>query len=324
VDNASRRWDPAPRPVHGRLSTKGSRRRRWSRPNPVQILLTLGGIAGAILSIAGVVALVTPDEEPSPRGSFESVSADPGQGLAEFSARQETAAVHPVSHVVSRPAQLTQSTEPADPGVMPEVPPETTPTEPTPTEPLPTPPVELQTDQQLLAELEQRLPTETLPGDWEVGDIEGGSNLLISKEECEQSFSWVQGGCEAADADSAVVAAEELVRVFRATRTRSVAASGKTEPVGAAVNFNLTLENLKDRTVEVRWSMYRVGAGSPLPRDWLVNRRVFRERIERSSQTVSSQFWVPLPREPGSYFVRLSAWDGDNRLDYEDSAPPFR
>jgi len=128
------------------------------------------------------------------------------------------------------------------------------------------------------------------------------------------------GGVQA----DAVVAANDLARVFQATRMKPVPASGETEPVGAAVNFNLSLKNLKGRTVEVRWSMYRIGSGSPLPEDWLVNRRVSTQLVEGSMQTVSNQFWVPLPHRPGPFFVRISAWDGANRLDFEDSKPPFR
>jgi hypothetical protein len=267
--------------------------------------------------------LVSPDESLSARGSFEAVTADPGQGLTEFAVRQEGARAcgpRPPARVVSY--VLAQS--PTEPDTAPET--ETTPTEPTPTEPTPTDPTDPE-DPPVQQELENELPPETLPPEWELETDEGEPQLLIPRADCEQSFSWVEQGCSGAGAgqsDKAVVAGKQLVRVLSATRTRPLDAPGKTEPVGVALNFNLTLENLKGRTVTVRWSMYRLGAGAPLPHDWLVNRRIFMERLERSSQTVSRQFWVPLPRRQGQYFVRLSAWDADKRLDFEDTKPPFR
>src|SRR6058998_3485769 len=66
-------------------------RRKW--PNPIQLLITVGALAGAILSIAGVIALFNHGESPSARGKFESVTADPSQGLTEFSSRLQTASL---------------------------------------------------------------------------------------------------------------------------------------------------------------------------------------------------------------------------------------
>jgi hypothetical protein len=310
-----------------------------------------------------VIALLTPNESPSPRGKFESVTADPGQGLSEFKAHLQTASLErggsAAAPVVSTgtvrvlpAAQLAQSpadtsgpestgTQPAPETTTPEstgtetTPTETTPTETTPTEPAPPRPPHIES-RQLSDELQHRLSPDRLPRDWHYRTLKGQPGVEVPKKDCERILSSLgdarssapeqcpQGEPSPTSPTYAVVAARELLRVFRATRTHSVAASGKTEPVGAAVNFNLTLDNLKGRTIIVRWSMYELGAGSPLPHDWLVNRRIYRERVDRSSQTVSRQFWVPLPRRKGPYFVRLTAWEGDNRLDYHDSKPPFR
>jgi hypothetical protein len=113
------------------------------------------------------------------------------------------------------------------------------------------------------------------------------------------------------------------LRVFEQVRREPVS-GGAREPVGVAVDFDLTLDNLKGRNVEVHWSMYRTGAGSPLESRWAQNRTVFSGRVDGSKQTVSRQFWVPLPPRHGHYFLQLSAWDGRTRLDYSNSKPPFR
>jgi hypothetical protein len=312
----------------------------------MRLLLGLGAAAGAILSIAGVVGLLSPKEPPSPRGTFESVTADPGQGITEFSARLKTAsmdtgrvdavpAVYAATARVVRAAQLASdpaepgSTAPSGPdstgsGTTPEATPESTDPQTTPSEP--PPPTATENEQQ---QQPDGLENQALPGSFKpvVQRPPGGAapapGYAIPKEDCEQVMSWAVNCPSAKATHDPVVAATNLVRVFRNTRTQPVPEAGKTEPVGAAVNFNLTLENLEGRNVVVRWSMYRVGAGSPLPHNWLVNRRVYREHVDRSSETVSKEFWVPLPRRRGPYFVRLSAWDGNNRLDYEDSKPAF-
>jgi hypothetical protein len=343
-----------------RAANDGSGSRNW--PNPIQLLLGVGGIAAAILSIAGVISLLTPNEPPSPRGSFESVTADQGQGFREFVSRLETASLpgtgtggRSAAYLASVPlldsAQVAQSPNgTVDPGSTDTetLPPDTTDTETPPTDttdtdtpstdttdtdtPSTDTPIDTE-DGQVLDDLQSSLPPEQLPPNWRYKDTNGDTGLLLPRKDRDEAMSWLDPSSSApgSSGDSGdrksgevVVAAKELLRVFRVTRRQPVSGSDKTEPVGAAVNFNLSLENLKGQAVVVRWSMYRAGAGSALPHDWLVNRRIFVEEIERSKHTVSKQFWVPLPRRPGPYFVRLSAWDGAERLDYQDSRPLFR
>jgi hypothetical protein len=329
----------------------------------MQLVLGLGGIAAAILSIAGVISLLTPNESPSPRGNFESVTADQAQGFREFLSRLETAALsgrgtggRPATHFASvrmlEPAEVAQSPngtggpESTDGDSLPT---DTTPTDSPPTDSPPTdsPPTDSPPSDTapstppntggvpLLENLQNALPPEQLPRDWEYKGADADTVLVLPKKDCDEAMSWLDadpssssprhcGDTGDGESGDVAVAARELLRVFRVTRRQPVAGSDKSEPVGAAVNFNLTLANLKGQTVVVRWSMYQAGAGSPLPHDWLVNRRIFAADIEKSRQTVSKQFWVPLPRRPGPYFVRLSAWDADERLDYEDSRPLFR
>jgi hypothetical protein len=133
-----------------------SPRRKW--PNPMRLLLGLGSAAGAILSIAGVVGLLSPKEPPSPRGPFESVTADPGQGITEFSARLKTAsmdtgrvdAVPAVYAATARVVRAAFASDPAEPGstapsgpdstgsgTTPEATPESTRPQTTPSEPPP-------------------------------------------------------------------------------------------------------------------------------------------------------------------------------------------
>jgi uncharacterized low-complexity protein len=373
----------------GKASSPGEgdpSRRKW--PNPIPIVISIGAIAGAILSIAGVIALVTPDDAPSPRGNFEAVTADTGQGLTEFAVRQTNASLdgaNPTSQQAAasaRPVQFAQvALSPAAPAAEEQTAEgqaaegqaaegqaaegqategqategqategqatEGQATEGQTTEGQTTD--EQTTDEQTTDEqttdeqttdeettdgettvertetaLREQLPENELPDSWEYKRLDGRAVMRVRKKDCSASFSSVGGACYPVgdgETGNAVVDARKLLRVIDATRKRPDPETGTSEPVGAAVNFNLTLENLEGRDVVVRWSMYRRGAGSPLPRDYLVNRRGFEANIDSSPKTVSGLFWVPLPPRRGPYFVRVTAWDGDTRLDYEDSKP---
>ena len=129
-------------------------------------------------------------------------------------------------------------------------------------------------------------------------------------------------GAAAVDAltgDGAVAKAKALLKVLNNTRARSLP-SGATEPLGVTLDFDLELEGFKGRRVEVRWSLYDAGAGERVPRDWLSNRRALAVRPEAAFDRPSAEFWVPLPKERGPFFVRLSVYDDQGRrLAYADS-----
>ena len=56
-----------------------------------------------------------------------------------------------------------------------------------------------------------------------------------------------------------------------------------------------------------------------MPREWLVNRRALVARPEVASDRASGDFWVPLPRRRGPYFVRLGVYDEGTRLTFADT-----
>ena len=116
-----------------------------------------------------------------------------------------------------------------------------------------------------------------------------------------------------------VAYAKALLKVLKNTRAVSLP-SGATEPLGVTLSFDLELEGFKGRSVDVRWSLYDAGARERVPRDWLSNRRALAMRPEAAFDRPSAEFWVPLPKQRGPYFVRLSAYDDQGkRLDSADS-----
>jgi hypothetical protein len=116
-----------------------------------------------------------------------------------------------------------------------------------------------------------------------------------------------------------VAYAKALLKVLKNTRAVSLP-SGATEPLGVTLSFDLELEGFKGRSVDVRWSLYDAGARERVPRDWLSNRRALAVRPEAAFDRPSAEFWVPLPKQRGPYFVRLSTYDDQGkRLAYADS-----
>jgi hypothetical protein len=124
---------------------------------------------------------------------------------------------------------------------------------------------------------------------------------------------------EDAGGDGAVANAKALLAVLENTRSRPVS-SGGTEPMGVTLSFDLELEGFSGKKAEVRWSLYDAGARKRVPRDWLVNRRALALRPEAAFDRESSEFWVPLPKRKGPFFVRLTVYDEEGeRLTFADS-----
>jgi hypothetical protein len=95
-----------------------------------------------------------------------------------------------------------------------------------------------------------------------------------------------------------------ILSVLRSTRTGS---GKRREPLGVAVSFDLTLQGFNGRKVEVRWSLYR-GDGR-VAKPWLKDHPILSLKGEADSDTASPEFWVPLPKKPGRYSVRIEVFD---------------
>jgi hypothetical protein len=91
--------------------------------------------------------------------------------------------------------------------------------------------------------------------------------------------------------------------------------------VGVMVTFNISLTGFDDDRTDVRWSLYSAGAGSVVPRAWLRSQLALSLRGTADDDGGSFDFWVPLPRKPGPYFVRLGVYDDNTRLDYANTGP---
>ncbi|MDQ3452984.1 MAG: hypothetical protein M3493_09875 [Actinomycetota bacterium] len=109
------------------------------------------------------------------------------------------------------------------------------------------------------------------------------------------------------------VAARRLVGVLRNTRAVQTQ-HGKRDPLGVVIDANLLLEGLRDRQLEVSWSIWSRGGRSRLYGKWLRKVSAYHVTAESDSDSAALNFWVPLPKKPGEYVVRLVLSDGDTAL----------
>ncbi|MGH2741334.1 MAG: hypothetical protein ACRDN8_02380, partial [Thermoleophilaceae bacterium] len=290
-------------------------------------------VAAAIAAIVGLVTLLWPDPDPEPAkrdARFDKVAIGALVSLEEFSSRQEFGDATPPSRQASLRlvasatgaggGAVAQATDESQPEPEPEAQPETTPQTETSTSPDELPP-EQEDGQELgaaLGEVDEKLPEEKLPQTCSYKTIGGEAKVVCGAPQALQFLA--PADVEDAGDDQAAANAQDLLKVLRATRSRRVG-SGKSEPVGVTVNFDLTLEGYKGKEIDVRWSLFDAGGNSRVPRDWLVNRRALVARPEVQSDSAEGEFWIPLPQRSGPYFVRVVAFDDRQRLASEDSKP---
>jgi hypothetical protein len=313
------------------------------------IVLRAGAVAGALASIVGLGALLWPDSPGRLAASLENVEADVNVGLAEFSARQRTAEAGTAVEITRPPGgarpytvlagvqserDLAQQPEPEG---APESPPAEAPPEATsPAEPEVDPQAQPETgvepemetgaqrqldelsEAQVVDEVEEKLPSEKLPPgcEYELAGGDGAAELQCAHVQALRFLA--PGDVDEESSGQATVAAKDLLKVLRGTRVRPLS-GGTSEPLGATLNFDLSLEGYEGKRVEVRWSLYNARADVRVPRDWLVNRRALVAEPDAPSERASNDFWVPLPRQRGPFFVRLTAYDGGTRIARADS-----
>jgi hypothetical protein len=111
---------------------------------------------------------------------------------------------------------------------------------------------------------------------------------------------------------SAPEVAESLTQVLEQTKTVEKG-SGTKEPIGATVNYRISLTGFNGREVDVRWELHRPG-GPTLPHKWLKNQRAAVLEGEAERDSASPYFWIPLPAARGPFFVRLRVLDEDGEV----------
>jgi hypothetical protein len=103
--------------------------------------------------------------------------------------------------------------------------------------------------------------------------------------------------------------ARQLIRVFKGTRTQaSLDHPGKRELVGVMVDFDISMTGFRNKTIDVRWSLF--GArGKRVPRPWLRKQLALQLKGEADDDSGTGGFWVPIPKNQGPFFIRITVYN---------------
>jgi hypothetical protein len=117
------------------------------------------------------------------------------------------------------------------------------------------------------------------------------------------------------------VAAERLVELLKDTRAGGDGSRTR-EPLGVLVTVNLELIGLRDQEVRLTWSMLATGGATKrLYGDWLNDNLAYRLKAGSDRDTAFQYIWIPLPKSPGPYFVRVELTVDGAPLTSEASDP---
>jgi hypothetical protein len=118
-------------------------------------------------------------------------------------------------------------------------------------------------------------------------------------------------------------AAERVAQRLKQVRTTTAKSKRKRQPLGVVVAVDLELSGLRGRPLTLSWSMWQQGGETRLYGDWLNENLAYRIKAASAHDTASIDFWIPLPRTHGPYFVRSRLSSNGVALASADT-DPFR
>ena len=112
-----------------------------------------------------------------------------------------------------------------------------------------------------------------------------------------------------------------LRRPGRRLRRPGRRSSAKWQPLGELVSVDLELAGLKGQPVFLSWSIFQEHGPSHLPGKWLGNFVTYRLEATTNDDTGTVEMWIPLPKQHGPYFLRLTLTTGGATLASMNSSP---
>ena len=93
------------------------------------------------------------------------------------------------------------------------------------------------------------------------------------------------------------------------------------QPLGELVSVDLELAGLKGQPVFLSWWIFQKGGPSHLSGRWLGNFVAYRLEAKTNDDTGTLEMWVPLPKQNGPYFIRVTLTTGKASLASMNSGP---
>jgi hypothetical protein len=122
------------------------------------------------------------------------------------------------------------------------------------------------------------------------------------------------------------VVADSIIGVLGQTQTAPSSQSGTPsstrDPLGELVSANLELVGLRGQPVLLAWSIFQQGDKANPFGKWLGGDFVV-DRLEATTNddTTALEMWIPLPKLPGPFVIRLSLSTDGADLASADSSP---
>jgi hypothetical protein len=121
------------------------------------------------------------------------------------------------------------------------------------------------------------------------------------------------------------VAAQRVVELLRDARSTGREPQGgeepRREPLGVVISADLELAGLRGKPVLLSWSMWQQDGRKRLYGNWLNRNLAYRLEATTDRDTTSLDLWVPLPKSPGPYFIRVNLAAAESLLASADSQP---
>lgn len=95
----------------------------------------------------------------------------------------------------------------------------------------------------------------------------------------------------------------------------------KRVPLGELVSVNLELAGLRGQPVFLSWSIFQESGRNRLFGNWLNSFVAYRLEATTEDDTGTVEMWIPLPKVPGPYFIRISLSTDGASLTSMNSGP---
>lgn len=93
------------------------------------------------------------------------------------------------------------------------------------------------------------------------------------------------------------------------------------QPLGELVSVDMEIAGLKGQSVSLSWSIFPQNAARHLSGKWLQDYPAYRLEPTTNDDTGSLEMWIPMPKQPGPYFVRLALTVNGDALASSESGP---
>lgn len=93
------------------------------------------------------------------------------------------------------------------------------------------------------------------------------------------------------------------------------------QPLGELVSVDIRAGGLQGQSLNLAWSIFPQNQTRHLSGKWLHSYNAYRLEPTTNDDTGSFEIWVPLPRQPGPYFVRLTLTTDGEGLASKESGP---